>query len=1733
MAKVKGLGPSYLDEQNRELLYTKGAKVWIEDMEEGWVQAEILSVRQSEVILNMADGTRGIYKRGATGELPPLCNDDSQSLLDNLTSLNYLNEASVLHCLHTRFPLDIIYTYSGIVLVAVNPFKPLPSLYSDEMVANYRGQHMGQLEPHLYAVAEDAYQRLQRDKQSQAIIVSGESGAGKTVSAKLAMRYLAAVGGMEASKGSTKGGIETQIMATTPILEALGNAKTTRNDNSSRFGKFMQIQFNKANRIVGAEIRTYLLEKSRVVLHTEGERGYHIFYNLLAGLSDKKKTELYLTKPNDFHYTRQGLEGVEGVDDAESLREVRQAFRTINLSKEDEGVLFRLLAGILHLGNVVALRPGVLGDSASLQRASKLLGVPTHGLATWLSHKRLVAGKEVLNRPMSQTEIVDARDGMAKAIYTKLFDWVVGKINQSLNRSNEGPVPFIGLLDIYGFEHFPRNSFEQFCINYANENLQQQFTQYVFHQEQDMYRDEEIRWSFIGFTDNAPCLDLIEGKNGIFSLLDEECQLTKGSDANWAEKMYGTFSNHEFFSKPRLCLKGPQFTIKHYACPVTYDCGGFQEKNKDRVPEELMAVIRASSDPLLRELFPQPEPEPVTEDPRRPLRKTVTVGFLFRKSLQDLMSLLALTNTHYVRCIKPNLAGTPDHFDRLYVQQQLRACGVLDTIRISAAGYPTKMSYNQFYDRFNIVYKGESRANRRAICEQVLSKLLAPDQYQLGRTMIFLRAGTMGLIEKNRNAQLDRAATKIQSMVRRWVATKKFLRMRLAALCVQTFFRGYSARKKVGAMVQERAATRIQAIFRGYLVRRSFETNMEARRRQARLRAQAKRFIARCRYVKTRRLVIFIQACVRRKLAMRKLAALKREDNDVTKIKAQFQQKTYEMEMKIMSMQMEWDKERAQWTTKDRALRRDLADTIRQLEAAAVMAKKLSMAEREIESLKRKNKRLEEKLQRAEDAATAVATAAYAMGPQKMPAPKGEAPVSGENMRKRLSVFGSTRVSTSQPANTPPTTPGPVATKSYLNPSASASDPKPATPVVTRKNVLSRVRILESGTTAHPNTPTVSSPLIPTPATTTAVQAATRSTSTSLPNSTTPTITATSTSTTSTSKISSSVSTPSLVSTSSSASSSAGTGTRTVSHSSSSTMASSAPSLATVEEKGEKSPAPTKRSESVVVRTRSEKKITELQKTLLEKASQPVRTSAATRPPPGPLNLTSISAKPVGKTPTTQISSTGVLTTTTTTTTPAAQNTSQAPPAAAATSPTPATGVVARNKDVATNQNQRFSRLSRGDLKMPRPLTTTQSGLHAIGGRPISTLQSAAPPPVSSNRVSRIGVRDSTVLAGMTEKPVHEEPIPDMPTKTTMTRNDSVMSVTRNENPEPHQPYQVFRYSPDDTKRLVSTVITSLTPDLAGGRPMPAYVMSRCIRYDVFNQRTEQLPVLSILIHTAIKDIFLESSCPDRVSFMLASSVHLCGTLLSDREEVRRATQKLTQQLSGLVTFGYRVLVSIIEKALGDDVIALLEYNPNEKGSILRRLTGRQRTTQDVLNHLSLILATLRKNCLPDEYVNSLVMRMMDFIGTQVTQRLTMYRDLCTWRHAGVVEMNISQLAEWLYVNGYDWTYAERLMPIQQAVDLLKAGTKLPQNMPEVNNLSISQVRKLLQNFHGEYGEKVWPTVITATLDDLNINQTCKGGDLPGLTQLQPPPMDYHERRLPQTDIPAQVGLGFIRELYI
>ncbi|XP_020398060.1 myosin-17 isoform X2 [Zea mays] len=813
-----------------------GSHVWVEDKDLSWVDGEVFRIDGQNAHVHTTKGKTVIAN---ISNIHPKDTEAPPDGVDDMTRLSYLHEPGVLDNLAVRYAKNIIYTYTGNILIAINPFQRLPSLVDALTMEKYKGANLGDLDPHVFAIADAAYRQMINEGKSNSVLVSGESGAGKTETTKLLMRYLAFLGGRSGTGERT---VEQQVLESNPVLEAFGNAKTVRNNNSSRFGKFVEIQFDKSGKISGAAIRTYLLERSRVCQINSPERNYHCFYFLCAAPSEDLK-KYKLGDPSSFHYLNQSAcIQVDGINDAEEYLATRNAMDTVGITDQEQEAIFRVVAAVLHLGNINFAKgrevdSSIIKDDKSrfhLKTAGELLMCDCEKLENALIKREINTPEGVITTTVGPNSATISRDGLAKQIYSRLFEWLVNRINASIGQDPDSN-KLIGVLDIYGFESFKTNSFEQLCINFTNEKLQQHFNQNVFKMEQEEYTREQINWSYIEFVDNQDVLDLIEKKpGGIIALLDEACMFPKSTHETLSQKLYEKFKTHKRFTKPKLSRTA--FTIQHYAGDVTYQSDQFLDKNKDYVVAEHQELLNGSKCSFVSGLFP-----PATEENTKSSKSSIATRF--KMQLHELMETLSSTEPHYIRCIKPNSVLKPGIFENTNVLQQLRCSGVLEAIRISCAGYPTRKQFHDFLHRFCVLAPEilKEKNDEKVSCQKILDKM-GLQGYQIGRTKVFLRAGQMAELDGRRTEMRNSAARGLQSQFRTHVAREQFLVLRDTSICLQSFVRARLACKQHELLRQQTAVLRIQKNARWYFAWKTYyQMRLSAITLQAGLRAMAAR----------------------------------------------------------------------------------------------------------------------------------------------------------------------------------------------------------------------------------------------------------------------------------------------------------------------------------------------------------------------------------------------------------------------------------------------------------------------------------------------------------------------------------------------------------------------------------------------------------------------------------------------------------------------------------------------------------------------------------------------------------------------------------------------------------------------------------------------------------------------------------------------------------------------------
>ncbi|XP_076020339.1 unconventional myosin-Ih [Genypterus blacodes] len=719
-------------------------------------------------------------------------------LLDPFTS-----ETAFLDNLRKRFQENLIYTYIGTLVVSVNPYKEL-DVYGKKQMDTYMGVNFFELPPHIYALADNVFRTMLSEFNNHFILISGESGAGKTEASKKILQFYAV------SCPSTKllNNVRDRLLLSNPVLEAFGNAKTLKNDNSSRFGKYMDIQFDHQGGAVGGHILSYLLEKSRVVHQNHGERNFHIFYQLVEGGEEDLLRWLGLERNcQQYRYLVQGgCAKVSSINDKSDWRTLRKALSVIEFSESDVESLFGIIASVLHMGNIQfeadARGFAALKSNQEINWVSKLLGIPAQVLQHGLTHRKIEAKTEELFSPFSVDHAVYARDALAKATYGRTFNWLVSKINESLANKDSSRKTVIGLLDIYGFEVFSVNSFEQFCINYCNEKLQQLFIQLTLKSEQEEYEMEGIEWEPVPYFNNKIICDLVEEKHrGIISLLDEEClRPGEATDLTLLEKMEEAIGGHPHFvthklanQKTRKTLDRGDFRLLHYAGEVTYCVVGFLDKNNDLLYRNGKEVMRQSKNAIIQHCFPPTEPD----SKKRP----ETVVTQFKSSLVGLAEILVSKEAWYVRCIKPNEAKQPGRFDDVLVRHQVKYLGLMEHLRVRRAGFAYRRRYEIFLQRYKPLcpdtwprWKGTAAEGVKCLIKHLGYR---SDEYKMGRTKIFIRhPRTLFATEDAFQACKHKLATTIQAKYKGYRVKGDFLKQKEAAVRIETCWRGLLARKE-------------------------------------------------------------------------------------------------------------------------------------------------------------------------------------------------------------------------------------------------------------------------------------------------------------------------------------------------------------------------------------------------------------------------------------------------------------------------------------------------------------------------------------------------------------------------------------------------------------------------------------------------------------------------------------------------------------------------------------------------------------------------------------------------------------------------------------------------------------------------------------------------------------------------------------------------------------------------
>ncbi|KAM7173413.1 unconventional myosin-VI isoform 4-T5 [Macrochelys suwanniensis] len=800
-----------------------GKPVWAPHPTDGFQMGNIVDIGPDSLTIEPLN-QKGKTFLAVINQVFPAEEDSKKDMEDNC-SLMYLNEATLLHNIKVRYCKDRIYTYVANILIAVNPYFDIPKLYSLETIKKYQGKSLGTLPPHVYAIADKAFRDMKVLKMSQSIIVSGESGAGKTENTKFVLRYLTESYG-------TGQDIDERIVEANPLLEAFGNAKTVRNNNSSRFGKFVEIHFNEKNLVVGGFVSHYLLEKSRICVQGKEERNYHIFYRLCAGAPEDIRQKLYLSSPDNFRYLNRGctryfatkdtdkqiLQNRKSpeylkagslkdplLDDHGDFNRMCTAMKKIGLDHAEKLDLFRVVAGVLHLGNIDFEEAGSTSggcilknkSSQSLEYCAELLGLDQDDLRVSLTTRVMLttAGGTkgtVIKVPLKVEQANNARDALAKTVYSHLFDHVVNRVNQCF--PFETSSFFIGVLDIAGFEYFEHNSFEQFCINYCNEKLQQFFNERILKEEQELYQKEDLGVNEVHYVDNQDCIDLIEAKLvGVLDILDEENRLPQPSDQHFTSMVHQKHKEHFRLSIPRKSkltvhrnIRDDEgFIIRHFAGAVCYETTQFVEKNNDALHMSLESLICESKDKFVRELF-----ESTTNNNKDPKQKAgklsfISVGNKFKTQLNLLLEKLRSTGSSFIRCIKPNLKMTGHHFEGGQILSQLQCSGMVSVLDLMQGGFPSRASFHELYNMYKKYMPAKlTRLDPRLFCKALFKALgLNENDYKFGLTKVFFRPGKFAEFDQIMKSDPDHLAELVKR-VNHWLICSRWKKVQWCSLSV-------------------------------------------------------------------------------------------------------------------------------------------------------------------------------------------------------------------------------------------------------------------------------------------------------------------------------------------------------------------------------------------------------------------------------------------------------------------------------------------------------------------------------------------------------------------------------------------------------------------------------------------------------------------------------------------------------------------------------------------------------------------------------------------------------------------------------------------------------------------------------------------------------------------------------------------------------------------------------------
>ena len=749
-------------------------KVWIQKNKD-WIEVEYIGEHLPNkthiILLDDKEYEVDTYEKW---------NNTDSMKKDNLVDIPHLNEPSILEAVNLRYNQDKIYTYTGKILISMNPFKDL-KLFTDDKIKDYQLNSKNQ-EPHIYQLADEAYRNLLKFNKNQTILVSGESGAGKTYSARSIIKYLTCL-------SKNKSDIEDKVVQSNPILEAFGNAKTLRNDNSSRFGKFIKVQIKNYS-IVGCNIETYLLEKIRLLNQEENERNFHIFYQILS--NDISKFKYHLLDAENYKFLNYKFIKCRDIDDAKEFTDLMRAFKIMGFNADTVDNILKIVASVLHLGNIIFDDDGNIKGNNEINIVCQLLGLEKQCLIESLCYRYLKTGNENIRIKMNKEESMNALNSLVMKLYENTFNYIVAAINEKLNTDCNS---FVGILDIFGFETFEKNYFEQFCINYTNETLQEHFNKYIFKLEQHEYDLEGIDWTHITFPDNKECLDCIEGKNGIISILDEECRLSRGNDKSFTNKIFKKYTNSNYIKKNKK-YGSERFIITHYAGDVEYTTENFRSKNLDNISEDIIKILNKIE-------ITKCEMEITSKI------KAKSVAMQFKKQLHKLMKIIDDTTPYYIRCIKPNDLNVCNNFNRIRVNEQIKYSGVLSAIKVSRAGYPIRFLMSGYKKRYKLL--GDTILND-----------IDSSNYEYGKTKIFLKNIAYDYLEDKRNESILNGVVLIQKNIRRYLIRNRYLSTLNKIITIQCSIRNYLSKKRYIELKRTRSSICIQKNIRMYIDKKKY-----------------------------------------------------------------------------------------------------------------------------------------------------------------------------------------------------------------------------------------------------------------------------------------------------------------------------------------------------------------------------------------------------------------------------------------------------------------------------------------------------------------------------------------------------------------------------------------------------------------------------------------------------------------------------------------------------------------------------------------------------------------------------------------------------------------------------------------------------------------------------------------------------------------------------------------------